>query len=46
MTAQTIEVGLLTVPKPGELDVGPGGDRSRGAFRKLSEREVKDYLDL
>lgn len=46
MTEKTIEVGILTVPKPGENDIGPGGDRSKGAFRKLSEREVKDYLDL
>ncbi|KAL7409745.1 20S proteasome subunit [Mrakia frigida] len=45
MTEKTIEIGIITVPKPEELIASPG-ERIKPVFRTLSEREIKDYLDL
>ena len=49
MTEKTIEIGVVTVPTPAELEQGKiGGEtgRPRPTFRKLSEEEVRDYLAL
>lgn len=45
MTAETIEIGIVTVPTP-EQTVAPAGGRAPPTFRKLTEREVRDYLSL
>ncbi|EPQ59284.1 proteasome-domain-containing protein [Gloeophyllum trabeum ATCC 11539] len=49
MTEKTIEIGVVTVPTPEEIDAermaGPN-DRPKPTFRKLSEEEVRDYLAL
>lgn len=49
MTEKTIEIGVVTVPTPAELEEGKiGGEtgRPKPTFRKLSEEEVRDYLAL
>lgn len=49
MTEKTIEIGVVTVPTPAELEEGKiGGEtgRPRPTFRKLTEEEVRDYLAL
>jgi 20S proteasome subunit alpha 2 len=49
MTEKTIEIGVVTVPTPAELEleaeVGVNG-RPKPSFRKLTEEEVRDYLAL
>ncbi|CDZ97589.1 20s proteasome subunit [Phaffia rhodozyma] len=45
MTEKTIEVGVVTVPKAEDLEVR-NGERIKQVFRKLTEREIKDYLDM
>lgn len=45
MTAETIEIGIVTVPTP-EQTVAPVGGRAPPTFRKLTEQEVRDYLSL
>lgn len=48
MTEKTIEIGVVTVPTPEELEtsaVGPNV-RPKPTFRKLTEEEVRDYLAL
>lgn len=45
MTEKTIEIGIITVPKPEDLVASPG-ERVQPVFRTLSEREIRDYLDL
>jgi 20S proteasome subunit alpha 2 len=48
MTEKTIEIGVVTVPTPQELEssaVGPN-IRPKPTFRKLTEEEVRDYLAL
>lgn len=49
MTEKTIEIGVVTVPTPAELEQGKiGGETGRPipTFRKLTEEEVRDYLAL
>lgn len=49
MTEKTIEIGVITVPTPAELEaarVGAAIGRPKPTFRKLSEEEVRDYLAL
>jgi hypothetical protein len=49
MTEKTIEIGIVTVPTPAELEAGViGGEttRPKPTFRKLTEEEVRDYLSL
>ncbi|TCD70490.1 Proteasome subunit alpha type-2 [Steccherinum ochraceum] len=48
MTEKTIEIGVVTVPSPAELEVGKveGTGRFKATFRKLTEEEVRDYLSL
>jgi 20S proteasome subunit alpha 2 len=49
MTEKTIEIGIVTVPTPSELEergVGGMSDRPKPTFRKLTEEEVRDYLAL
>jgi 20S proteasome subunit alpha 2 len=49
MTEKTIEIGVVSVPSPAELEEDKTGEKSRGLsppFRKLTEEEVKDYLAL
>ena len=50
MTEKTIEIGVVTVPTPEELEaasaVGAETGRPKPTFRKLSEEEVRDYLAL
>lgn len=49
MTEKTIEIGVVTVPTPEDLEAenrdGATG-RVKPTFRKLSEEEVRDYLAL
>lgn len=48
MTEKTIEIGVVMVPTPEELEasaVGPNV-RPKPTFRKLTEEEVRDYLAL
>jgi 20S proteasome subunit alpha 2 len=49
MTEKTIEIGVVTVPTPEELEVldsdGLTG-HPKPTFRKLTEEEVRDYLSL
>jgi 20S proteasome subunit alpha 2 len=49
MTEKTIEIGVVTVPTPEDLEAenrdGATG-RVRPTFRKLSEEQVRDYLAL
>ena len=49
MTEKTIEIGVVTVPSPAEIEAnkisGETG-RPKPTFRKLSEEEVRDYLSL
>ena len=49
MTEKTIEIGVVTVPTPEELEAGrvsAESGRPKPTFRKLSEEEVRDYLAL
>lgn len=48
MTEKTIEIGVVTVPTPQELEESAVGAnvRPKPTFRKLSEEEVRDYLAL
>lgn len=49
MTEKTIEIGVITVPTPEELEankVGAETGRPKPTFRKLTEEEVRDYLAL
>ena len=49
MTEKTIEIGVVSVPSPAELEEDKTGEKYRGLsppFRKLTEEEVKDYLAL
>lgn len=48
MTEKTIEIGVVTVPTPEELEASAVGAnvRPKPAFRKLTEEEVRDYLAL
>lgn len=49
MTEKTIEIGVVTVPTPEELEAGKVGaesGRPKPTFRKLTEEEVRDYLAL
>lgn len=49
MTEKTIEIGVVTVPTPEELEAGKVGaesGRPKSTFRKLTEEEVRDYLAL
>lgn len=48
MTEKTIEIGVVTVPTPEELEISAVGPnvRPKPTFRKLSEGEVQDYLAL
>jgi len=49
MTEKTIEIGVVTVPTPAELESGNvNGEtgRPKPTFRKLTEEEVRDYLSL
>lgn len=49
MTEKTIEIGVVTVPTPAELEasqVGAATGRPTPTFRILSEEEVRDYLAL
>ncbi|WVW82813.1 hypothetical protein I302_104825 [Kwoniella bestiolae CBS 10118] len=45
MTEQTIEIGVITVPTPEQMEE-KSGERLPPTFRKLSENEVRDYLSL
>jgi 20S proteasome subunit alpha 2 len=45
MTEKTIEIGVVTVPSPAELEQGELS-RPKPTFRKLTEEEVRDYLAL
>jgi len=45
MTEKTIEIGVVTVPSPAELEQG-NLSRPKPTFRKLTEEEVRDYLAL
>lgn len=49
MTEKTIEIGVITVPTPEELEAldsdGLTG-HPKPTFRKLTEEEVRDYLSL
>jgi 20S proteasome subunit alpha 2 len=49
MTEKTIEIGVVTVPTPAELEtdkVSVETGRPKATFRKLTEEEVRDYLSL
>ncbi|KAJ3999515.1 proteasome-domain-containing protein [Lentinula boryana] len=49
MTEKTIELGVVTVPTPAEIEEGRTGSatgRPKPTFRKLTEEEVRDYLAL
>jgi len=49
MTEKTIEIGVVTVPTPAELEavsVNVETGRPKPTFRKLTEEEVRDYLAL
>jgi len=49
MTEKTIEIGVVTVPTPAEIEAMSGvqpNARPKPTFRKLSEEEVRDYLAL
>ncbi|KAF9075933.1 20S proteasome subunit [Rhodocollybia butyracea] len=49
MTEKTIELGVITVPTPAEIEEGRTGaatGRPKPTFRKLTEEEVRDYLAL
>jgi 20S proteasome subunit alpha 2 len=49
MTERTIEIGVVTVPSPAELEQGNVSaetGRPKPTFRKLTEEEVRDYLAL
>jgi len=45
MTAETIEIGIVTVPSP-DATVAKSGERVAPTFRKLTDQEVRDYLSL
>jgi 20S proteasome subunit alpha 2 len=45
MTEHTIEIGVVTVPTPEQMQEKPG-ERLPPTFRKLTEQEVRDYLAL
>jgi 20S proteasome subunit alpha 2 len=45
MTADTIEIGIVTNPTAEQREEKPGM-RLPPTFRKLSEAEVQDYLSL
>lgn len=40
MTEKTIELAVVTVPKPEDLEI-KSGERIKPVFRKLTEREIK-----
>ena len=48
MTEKTIEIGVVTVPSEEELkaaeSIGVETGRPKPTFRKLTEKEVRDYL--
>lgn len=49
MTEKTIEIGVVTVPTPEELEsqsTDSATGRPKPTFRKLTEEEVRDYLSL
>jgi len=52
MTEKTIELGVITVPTPDELErhaaagENAGTMRPKPTFRKLTEEEVRDYLAM
>jgi len=49
MTEKTIEIGVVTVPTPAELEeshTGAATGRPKPTFRKLTEEEIRDYLAL
>ena len=49
MTEKTIEIGVVTVHTPEELEAGNVGAEAglpKSTFRKLTEEEVRDYLVL
>jgi 20S proteasome subunit alpha 2 len=52
MTEKTIELGVITVPTPEELErhvaagENAGTMRPKPTFRKLTEEEVRDYLAM
>jgi len=50
MTEKTIEIGIVTVPTPEELEADFANTSPnvapRTTFRKLTEEEVRDYLSL
>lgn len=49
MTEKTIEIGVVTVPTPAEIEeakVGAETGRTKPTFRKLTDEEVRDYLAL
>jgi 20S proteasome subunit alpha 2 len=49
MTEKTIEIGVVTVPTPEELEAqhtDSATGRPKPTFRKLTEEEVRDYLSL
>lgn len=49
MTEKTIEIGVVTVPTPEEIEasqVSLESGRPKPTFRKLTEEEVRDYLAL
>lgn len=45
MTAETIEIGIVTCPTPEQMVAKPG-ERVAPTFRKLTDAEVRDYLSL
>jgi 20S proteasome subunit alpha 2 len=45
MTAETIEIGIVTVPTDGNT-ISTTGERVAPTFRKLTDQEVRDYLSL
>jgi 20S proteasome subunit alpha 2 len=51
MTEKTIELGVITVPTPEELEAvahleNAGTQRPKPTFRRLTEEEVRDYLAM
>lgn len=45
MTAETIEIGIVSVPSA-DATVAQSGERVAPTFRKLTDQEVRDYLSL
>ena len=47
MTEKTIEIGVVTVPTPAEIEaMNEPNARPKPTFRKLTEEEVRDYLAM